>query len=62
MIKIKQREEFPSCHDHTLLKRAAKGGGGPYGEGQCLGCSVLQKRGVEAEDDPSCWHLAEHQR
>ena len=43
-IKIKQQEEFPSCHDHTLLKQAAKGGGGPCGEGQCLGCSALQKR------------------
>ena len=28
-IKMKQQEEFPSCHDHTLLKQAAEGGGGP---------------------------------
>lgn len=42
-IKIKQREEFPSCHDHTLLKQAAGGGGGPRGEGQRLGCSEPQK-------------------
>lgn len=47
-IKMKQQEEFPSCRDHTLLKRAAKGGGGPCGEGQCLGCSELQKREAEA--------------
>lgn len=46
-IEIKQQEELPSCHDHTLLKRAAKGGGGPRREGQCLGCSALRKRAVE---------------
>lgn len=45
--QIKQEEEFPSCHDYTLLKQAANGGGGPPGEGECLGCSEWLKRQME---------------